>query len=113
MRASDGSAMAGSDYTAVSGRLSFADGVTSQKFSIEILGDAIHEDNESLSLILSNPTGGAGLGSPSTASLLIVDDDTQTDDGSTGGSSSGSIDVITLMLMFSFYLRNFRKNIYS
>jgi len=109
----DGSAMAGSDYTAVSGRLSFADGVTSQKFSIEILGDAIFEDNESLNLILSNPTGGAGLGSPSTASLRITDDDTQTDDGSTGGSSSGSIDLITLMLLFSFYLRRFCKNIYS
>jgi hypothetical protein len=101
---SDGSATAGSDYTAVSGRLSFADGVTSQKFSIEILGDAIYEGDELLNLILSNPTGGAGLGSPSTSSLRIVDDDTQTDDGSGGGSSSGSIDFITLILLLTLYL---------
>jgi uncharacterized repeat protein (TIGR03806 family) len=134
----DGSATGGSDYTAVSGSLSFAEGVTTQSFSIDILDDAANEGNETLNLILSNPTGGAALGSPSTSSLVIVGDDAptddgstgesrsgsigsssasvvedgvQTDDGSTGGSSGGSIDLITLILLFSLYLGNFRRKI--
>ena len=108
----DDTARAGSDYTAVSGTLNFAAGVTSQTFTIKILQDSQTEKNEELNISLSNPGGGAGLGLPATATVIITDD-TKTDDGSTGGSSSGSIDVITLMLLFSFYLRNFRKNIYS
>ena len=106
---SDDTATAGIDYTAVIGSLSFADGVTSQSFSIDILDDTIYEGDESLNLTLSNPAGGAGLGSPSTTSLRIVEDDIQTDDGSTGGSSSGSIDLITLLLLVSLYLRSHRK----
>jgi len=93
----------------VIGSLSFADGVTSQNFSIDILDDTVYEGNEWLNLTLSNPTGGAGLGSPFTASLQISEDDAQTDDGSSGGSSSGSIDLITLILLLSLYLRRFRK----
>jgi uncharacterized protein YhfF len=110
---SDDTATAGTDYTAAIGSLSFTDGVTSQSFSIDILDDTVYEGNESLNLTLSNPAGGAGLGSPFTATLKITEDDAQIDVVSTGGSSSGSIDVITLMLLFSLYLRNFRKkNIY-
>jgi hypothetical protein len=106
---SDDTATAGTDYTAVIGSLSFTDGVTSQNFSIDILDDTVYEGNESLNLTLSNPTGGAGLGSPFTTSLQISEDDAQTDDGSTGGSSSGSIDLITLILLLSLHLRLFRK----
>lgn len=111
---SDGTATAGIDYTAVIGSLSFADGVTSQSFSITILDDVDYEGDETLNLILSNPAGGAGSGSTSTSLLRIIEDDVQTDDGSTGESSSGSIDLITLILLFSLYLRNFRtKNVRS
>ena len=72
---SDGTAIAGSDYSAVIGTLSFADGVTSQSFTISILDDAEYEGDETVNLVLSNPTGGAGLGSPSSAVLTIADDE--------------------------------------
>jgi len=111
---SNDTASAGSDYIRASGTLSFAAGVTSQSFKITILQDTKTENNESLTINLSNPDGGAGLGLTVSATVVIADDDAQTDVAAAGGSSSGSIDVITLMLLFSLYLRNFRKkNIYK
>ena len=68
---SEGSAIAGSDYTAASGTLTFADGETSQTFSVALLDDAQHEADETLTLTLGNPGGGAVLGSPVTAVLTI------------------------------------------
>ena len=67
---SNGTATAGSDYTAVTQTVSFANGDTANKtVSIPILDDTLVEGNETVNLALSNPTGGATLGSPSTAVL--------------------------------------------
>lgn len=70
----DGSALAGSDYTAASGTLNFAPGETSKTFNVTILNDSNSEGDESLGLMLSSPSG-ATLGTPSAASLTITDDD--------------------------------------
>ena len=72
---SDGTASAGSDYTAASGTLVFDNGVTSQTFTIDILDDTEYEGDETVNLSLSNPLGGAGLEAPSTAVLTIAEDD--------------------------------------
>jgi len=73
---SNGTATAGSDYTATSGTLSWANGDTGNKtFSIPILDDSTYEGNETVNLTLSSPTGGATLGSPSTAVLTIIEND--------------------------------------
>src|SRR5213076_1638934 len=72
---SNGTAAAGSDYTAKSGTLSFAAGQTSKTFTIPIINDTLHESDETVNLTLSNPTGGATLGTPDTAVLTIIDND--------------------------------------
>ena len=74
---SNGSATAGNDYAAASGTLSWANGDSANKtFTVMIANDSSVEGAETVNLTLSNPTGGATLGSPATATLTINDDDT-------------------------------------
>jgi hypothetical protein len=70
-----GTATAGSDYTVTNGTLTFLAGETSKTFSVPILNDTLDESAESFTLVLSGPTGGAVLGSPSTSAVTITDDD--------------------------------------
>ena len=49
----DGTATAGSDYTAASGDITFAPGETSKTISIAVLGDRLAEPNENFSVNLS------------------------------------------------------------
>jgi hypothetical protein len=72
---SDGTASAGSDYTAASGTLSFGPGVTSRTFTVPVLNDTLDENEEQVSLAISNPTGGIVLGAQSAAALNIGDND--------------------------------------
>ncbi|MEE9491835.1 MAG: Calx-beta domain-containing protein [Gammaproteobacteria bacterium] len=51
----NGSASAGSDYTAVSGTLTFNPGETTQTVSVAIIDDALSEDAETFSIRLENP----------------------------------------------------------
>ena len=64
---SDGTAQAGSDYTAASGTLTFNAGETSQTVQVTVLTDQENESQETLTLTLSNPSqatldDGAGTG---------------------------------------------------
>lgn len=70
----DGTATAGDDYTAVSDTLTFAPGDTSGTVTVTILEDTIDETDEDLTVTLSNPVSGT-LGSPSSATLTITDND--------------------------------------
>jgi uncharacterized delta-60 repeat protein len=72
----DGAALAGSDYTTTAGTLNWADGdKTTHSFSIPIVNDTIYETDESFTVILSNPGGGAVLGTPSVETVTITNDD--------------------------------------
>lgn len=72
----NGTANAGADYTATSATLSWADGDTANKtFAVAILEDSLVEGNETVTLTLSNPSGGATLGAPVTATLTIADNE--------------------------------------
>lgn len=70
---SGGTAIAGSDYTATSGTLTFADGQTRKAFTIPINNDSEVETDETVEITLSNVTD-ASLGR-SSATLTISDDD--------------------------------------
>jgi hypothetical protein len=50
---SDGTAMAGEDYAAMSGTLVFTPGVTSQTFNVSIISDEVSEGDETVVLTLS------------------------------------------------------------
>ena len=52
-----GAATEDSDYTATSGRLTFAAGETKQTVSVPVLDDAHDEDEETMTLTLSTPVG--------------------------------------------------------
>ena len=58
----DGSAVAGEDYTAGSGTLTFAAGETEKTIEIAVLDDDIDEGSETMTLSLSNPSSGVALG---------------------------------------------------
>ena len=70
----NGTAVAGQDYTAQSGLLTFDPGVTLQTFSVPIADDALIEPSETFVVNLSNLTGGAAL-SRDQATVTIVDND--------------------------------------
>jgi len=72
----DATANAGSDYTAVSQTVTFADGQGSQNVPIPIADDTLAEGDETVGLSLSNPSAGTSLSDPSTATLTILDNDT-------------------------------------
>ena len=72
----DDTATAGTDYTANTGTLTFAAGVTSETLSVSITNDAVDEDDETLTVSLSNPSN-ATLGSPTSSTVTITDGDTR------------------------------------
>jgi hypothetical protein len=73
---SNGSATAGSDYTAASGTLTFNPGDLTQTFNVAITDDSVYEGPETVNLALSIP-GNATLGSQNIAVLTINDNETQ------------------------------------
>jgi hypothetical protein len=71
---SDGSATAPSDYAATSGTLHFANGDTSKTFDVPVNWDGRAEGDETISIDLSNPDGGADLGTTTAAVIHVADD---------------------------------------
>ena len=93
----DGTAIAGQDYTAASGTLTFGPGVTTKTVSVAVLDDTNVESGETLTLRLSNPSG-----NPSSASIddaeatgTITDDDSQTERVSIAAGSGTTTRSIT------------------
>ncbi|MFK7849920.1 MAG: PASTA domain-containing protein, partial [Akkermansiaceae bacterium] len=70
-------AVAGSDYTATSGTLTWADGEDGARtIEIPIINDGTSEPyEETLFVTLSNPSGGIAISGTATANLTIVDDE--------------------------------------
>ena len=73
---SDGTALAGSDYTAKSGTLSFAPGETSKTIEVSVTDDSLGEGNEDFKVTLSNASN-ASTGDDE-ATGTITDNETPT-----------------------------------
>lgn len=71
----NGSATAGQDYTTTAGTLSFGPGDTAKTITVPITDNAANEPDETFTIALSAPTGGAALGQPSTTTVTVDDDD--------------------------------------
>ena len=70
----DGTAKAGTDYTARSIDVTFNVGDVAKNVTVPILDDAVLEGDQTVTLALSTPTG-ALLGGPATAVLTILDNE--------------------------------------
>ncbi|HKC66277.1 MAG TPA: Calx-beta domain-containing protein, partial [Pyrinomonadaceae bacterium] len=76
-QANTGNASSRCDYATTIGTLQFGAGETTKTIFIPIVNDSYAEGNESFTITLSSPRG-ATLGSNSTATITIVDDDATT-----------------------------------
>lgn len=70
---SDGTAAAGSDYTATTGTLTFNSGEFTKTIVVPILDDRAVEGPEQFTVSLVNPSPDATLGAPSAAAVTITD----------------------------------------
>ena len=75
---SNGTATAGSDYTAASGTLSFSAGETSKTIDVTVSGEMMVEVDETVIITLSNPTGTSVIIGDTTGTGTITNDDTTT-----------------------------------
>lgn len=71
----DSSATNALDYTTVAARAEFAPGETNATMSVPIIDDALLEGNETVRLVLSDPSTNVFLGSRTNATLTILDDE--------------------------------------
>lgn len=96
----DGTAVAGADYVAQSGTLTFAAGETQKTIQVATIGDAVSEANESFSLVLSGASGATitdatGIGTivnddvAPTLPSLGISDATVIEGNPVGGASPG------------------------
>jgi len=69
----NGTAQDSSDYAATHGTLTFNPGVTSQMINVPIAGDAIQEQDETFSVLLSTPTN-ASIGQGQAFGTILNDD---------------------------------------
>jgi chitinase len=82
----DGTASAGSDYTALAGTLTFAAGETSKTISVPITGDSAVEASETFALTLSGASG-ATIAHGSAIGTIVNDDAAPPPPPPTGGAA--------------------------
>lgn len=70
----NGTAISGSDFAATSGSLTFGVGETSKEISVQVWGDWASEGDETFSVVLSDISSGAVLGSSAATGTIVNDD---------------------------------------
>lgn len=86
--ATGGSAINNEDYTLVSGVVTIPAGAQSATFKFPMINDLIDEEDETIEISLSSPSINAKVGSKSTATYTITDDD--------DGPQIGFVDVVSV-----------------
>ena len=97
----DGTAVAGEDYEATSGTLTFAAGETEKTVSVAILDDTVEDSGETFRLVLSSPSGAVLDDTEAVGTILNTEppgqdlpaDTTTTGSVSAGGTATGEIGV--------------------
>ena len=88
---SDLTAIAGSDYVASNGTLTFAAGETSKTVHVDIKGDAVFEGNETFTVMLSNASSATI--ADASAVGTIVNDDRAPDQGHVGNGKADTFAI--------------------
>ena len=70
----NGTATAGSDFTAASGTITFTPGMTTAPVTVNVAGDTLSEPNETFTIALTNPTGGATILDAEGLGTIVNDD---------------------------------------
>jgi hypothetical protein len=86
----DGSALAGQDYTAKSGTLSFARGESAKTVSVPVTDDSASEGDETFVLRLSDVSGAASSGNDLSGTATIADDDAVVPIGTPGTGTTAA-----------------------
>jgi large repetitive protein len=94
----DGTAIAGSDYTATSGTLTFNPGQTSKPVPVTITDNALAEDDETFTLNLLNATGGIAIAEPTGTATIQNDDPDPTVSVAAASVIEGDLGTTTLTL---------------
>ena len=96
---SNGSALAGSDYAATSGTLTFAPGQLNRVIAVSTLQDSTSESDETFNVVLSNATAATATGV--TGAVTILDDDAPISEISVDSVSAPEGGVATLTVSLS------------
>ena len=93
--ATGGDAAAGVDFGAIASPVTITAGNIAATATIPITGDLLDELNETIVITLSSPSAGTSIGSTSTVTVTILDDD-DPPDLAAGATASGSEDAGTI-----------------
>lgn len=105
---SDGTATAGSDYSATTGTLTWPAGDASERsFTVPITSDAQTESDEALVVTLSNPDGGASIEGSATFNITITNDVGIAQPSVRGGGGGGAMggDILLLLALLGLARR--------
>jgi hypothetical protein len=86
----NGTASAGSDYSATSGTVVFAPGETSKTISVSVMGDTTLEQDEGFSVVLSNPVGAVVANAVAQGAILNDDYSLSINDVSVSEGNNGT-----------------------
>ncbi len=102
---SNGTAMAGGDYTTVNGTLNWGAGELDEKtISVPLVNDTVSENDETFRITLSNLTGGAVIDGATSLDVSVTNDDVGAPPVNGGGGGGGGAIGIELLGLLGLLL---------